>query len=503
MIERKNRLMILFAIASIILSLIIYLIHRFTTISGHAGHFDTYGWLVNSSLLLPAGFALAALILYKQKKAHPLIPLWNTLALTFASISMTIGGEGMMMYHFSIFMVVAILSYYENIRLLAVMTGIFAAVHIISFLTPYLSMLYYGEADYSLFMLVWHAVFLVFTSGATSLQIKVKNAHTKELEKENEQKQQTLEQVIAKLEETSEAVVVTVKQLNEGAKESQQASHHITSAIEGIAAGNERQLQQSTQSAEMISDMAKGVHQIASGTTAVAESSSQTMKEANQGKQTVQQTMEQIHTIESSFLQLSHVIEKLDARSVEIGNIISVIKNVSDQTNLLALNAAIEAARAGEAGKGFAVVAGEVRKLASQTEQSTVNVSVLIEDIQQETKNTIHALKKGGEEVSKGIGLINQTDELFEKIVSATKEADAMIQDSSAVSRQLAVSSDTVSGFVHEMIAVTKEAAANSENITSSSEGQLASAESILSITQSLTELSEDLNCLVKSLQRP
>jgi len=98
------------------------------------------------------------------------------------------------------------------------------------------------------------------------------------------------------------------------------------------------------------------------------------------------------------------IIRSLSEAAQRIGTVVKLITTVAEQTNLLALNATIEAARAGAAGKGFAVVAAEVKSLAGQTAQATVEISAEVVAIQNATGAAVRAIQN----VSGTIGAINQ-----------------------------------------------------------------------------------------------
>ncbi|MBW9159389.1 MULTISPECIES: methyl-accepting chemotaxis protein [Clostridium] len=91
---------------------------------------------------------------------------------------------------------------------------------------------------------------------------------------------------------------------------------------------------------------------------------------------------------------VSHLVAETQSSITSMDGIISYIKSIADTTNLLGLNAAIEAARAGEHGIGFNVVAGEIRKLATNSKNSTGQVSEALAKIKINTNAIMDVLSK-------------------------------------------------------------------------------------------------------------
>lgn len=132
--------------------------------------------------------------------------------------------------------------------------------------------------------------------------------------------------------------------------------------------------------------------------------------------------------------EMTEMVKELDSSSLEIQEVVKMVKGIADQTNLLALNSAIEAARAGEHGKGFAVVADEVKKLAEQTKQSVEQIAVLIGGSSAVTEQVIHSINHIQLLVEAGLEQNEASLESFEKISTSIQ---ATITDFQQVAKQV------------------------------------------------------------------
>ncbi|MBA4249510.1 MAG: hypothetical protein C0432_01925 [Candidatus Puniceispirillum sp.] len=177
------------------------------------------------------------------------------------------------------------------------------------------------------------------------------------------------------------------------------ASNQTVEALSQITSGAQHQLTSITQLAETIQNATISITDVANNTDKASHLAQTSVGYVDSGLILMQHMME--------------VVNKLDENSKQISTITDTIEKISNKTNLLALNASIEAARAGEQGKGFAVVADEVGKLAISTAGSTQEISQLVEQAMNGTREAFLAVSEVNESMSKIKESVSTSDDML------------------------------------------------------------------------------------------
>ncbi|MDT8317921.1 MAG: methyl-accepting chemotaxis protein [bacterium] len=256
-----------------------------------------------------------------------------------------------------------------------------------------------------------------------------------------------------------------IKDIKDASNSIASASEQISSSTEELAAGADNQSRQSNEVAAAIEEMASSVQATFSNAQKSLEVSRNTAETASKGGEIVSNTMGGMSRIEHAVSESGDKVKKLGERSIQIGKIVGVIKEIAAQTNLLALNAAIEASRAGEHGRGFEVVAEEIRKLAEKSADSTLQITEIVEEIQSDTSLTVASMNEVTREVEEGTKLSNDTGDSLQEIIKQVKGTVDSIEMVAEASKQQASVSDEVAASVESIASITRETAAGSEEI--------------------------------------
>ncbi|MEA5060468.1 MAG: HAMP domain-containing methyl-accepting chemotaxis protein [Candidatus Pelethousia sp.] len=250
----------------------------------------------------------------------------------------------------------------------------------------------------------------------------------------------------------AQSIINVVTSLNASLSRVKQISDEVANGSDQVAGASQQMAQGATEQASSVQELAATISQISDQVQDNAGISDQLNIQANDVGSRINQSNQQMQN-------MIHAMDEISRSSNEIGKIIKTIRDIAFQTNILALNAAIEAARAGEAGRGFAVVAGEVRNLASKSDEAAKNTTALIE-------STVKAVQSGTQ-------IASATASSLEEVVG---EAQTIIADIGKISRasdeqaqaisQVTQGVDQISVVVQTNSATAEESAAASQELS-------------------------------------
>nr|WP_319395804.1 methyl-accepting chemotaxis protein [uncultured Desulfobacter sp.] len=186
----------------------------------------------------------------------------------------------------------------------------------------------------------------------------------------------------------------------------------------------------------------------------------------------------------------TQVMNELSQSANDIGKVVETITDISEQVNLLSLNASIEAARAGEAGKGFAVVANEIKDLAKQTSDATLDIKNRIEDIQKSSTSSLGSI----EEIST---VITDVNDIVSTIATAVEEQSSATREIARNIGQASSGIDDVNSNVNQSAAVSAKIAKDIKGVHDASEEIAEKSNQVKLSADALSELAGKLDGMV------
>lgn len=255
-----------------------------------------------------------------------------------------------------------------------------------------------------------------------------------------------------RLKQTISSVSIVTDDVNTSAQE-------ISSSVQEQASVAAQQSSSVSEISATIEEFSQTSSQIARNAESVAEIAASTLEESKRGAEAAKGIVMRMEEINRENQQSIGEIVELGQKSKAITKFMEIINNIADQTKLIAFNAALEASSAGEAGRRFGVVAAEIRRLADNVMESTGEIELKINEIQEAFNHLVVASEKGAKKIQEGMNASSRTAEMLEELLT-----EARLTEDSA--KQISLSTQQQKTASEQVVTALKEIATGAKQTT-------------------------------------
>ncbi len=271
---------------------------------------------------------------------------------------------------------------------------------------------------------------------------------------------------------TIEELRTLVRGINSATDQVAKATTDAQAISNRLYEASQRQNKEIQQASASVLQMAQSINEVSQTASQSARVAQQSLAAAEKGGQAVHNQIAGMNEIRSQIQDTAKRIKRLGESSLEIGEIVELISDITEQTNVLALNAAIQAASAGEAGRGFTVVAEEVQRLAERSGEATKQIEAIVKTIQADTQDAVAAMEKSTVGVVEGTKLSDAAGQALDEIRKVSRELAELIGGISAQTQKQSASVSDVTRGMQGILKITEETTEGTKQ-TNVSIGQL------------------------------
>jgi methyl-accepting chemotaxis protein len=325
--------------------------------------------------------------------------------------------------------------------------------------------------------------------------LAIKKMNDEKVKKIDEQNSQT-EEYVKLLRNLSESMISEIGDASGKVSILGDSVKSIATAMGEVSTGSMDTAQSIQEQMQQTEEIQSYIVNVKDTAASIGNNMVDTSRKVEEGKTHMDALAEQVAKSMDANTHVLSQMRELTDYTRKMNTIIETITNIADSTVMLSLNASIEAARAGDAGRGFAVVASEISALANQTMAATVNITELINHINEEledVENAVDVVTKSNQANASSTRVVK---EQFSGILKGTEDVENQTRELMNIVANLEAANESIVEKIQNISAITQEVSAHANETHDSCEENSRIAQETIDIVQLLSDNAEKLKSM-------